>query len=127
MRTPFDEGTLNTLERFRPAVVSFHFGLPRPEWVEQIKRWGSKIFSTATTVEEASWLAQNGADAIIAQGLEAGGHRGSFLTDDMPTQSGTLSLLPQICAQVPLPVIAAGGIAGPGRNRRAALLRSVVR
>ena len=121
-RKPFDEGTLHILERFRPAVVSFHFGLPRPEWVEQIKSWGSKIFSTATTLEEASWLAQNGADAIIAQGLEAGGHRGSFLTDDMTTQSGTLSLVPQICAQVPLPVIAAGGIAGPDGVRAAVAL-----
>ena len=112
-REPFDERALAALERFKPAVVSFHFGLPRPDWVEQIKRWGSTIISTATTVEEARWLAENGADAVIAQGVEAGGHRGCFLTEDMSTQRGTLSLVPQVCAEISLPVIAAGGIAGP--------------
>lgn len=112
-REPFGERAFAALERFKPAVVSFHFGLPRPDWVEQIKRWGSKIISTATTVEEARWLAENGADAIIAQGVEAGGHRGCFLTEDMSTQRETLSLVPLICAEISLPVIAAGGIAGP--------------
>lgn len=112
-REPFSEVTLSIVERFVPAVISFHFGLPRPEWVERIKAMGSRVVSTATTVEEAVWLADNGADAIIAQGLEAGGHRGAFLTEDMTTQSGTLSLVPQICDRVSAPVIAAGGIAGP--------------
>jgi nitronate monooxygenase len=108
---PFDEQHLAVVERVRPAVVSFHFGLPRAELVEAIKQWGTLVLSTATTVEEALWLEANGADAIIAQGLEAGGHRGSFLTDDMTTQTGTLSLVPRICAAVSVPVIAAGGIA----------------
>ena len=113
VREPFNEEALAAIERFRPAIVSFHFGLPRLDWVEQIKSWGSKVFSTATTVAEARWLAANGVDAIIAQGLEAGGHRGSFLTNDMTTQSGGLALLPRICAEVSIPVIAAGGIASP--------------
>lgn len=121
-REPFSEDRLPILERFKPAVVSFHFGLPKRGWVEQIKSWGSKVFSTATTVEEAVWLEDNGADAIIAQGLEAGGHRGSFLTDDMTTQCGTLSLVPQICANVSVPVIAAGGIGGPEGVRAAMML-----
>jgi nitronate monooxygenase len=112
-RQPFGAETLAVLQRLQPAVVSFHFGLPDAEWVKQIKEWGSKVFSTATTVEEAVWLADNGADAIIAQGLEAGGHRGSFLSEDMSAQCGTLSLVPKICAEVSQPVIAAGGIAGP--------------
>ncbi|MEH6593377.1 MAG: nitronate monooxygenase [Halioglobus sp.] len=113
LRQPFSEESLALLERFKPAVVSFHFGLPRAEWVQQIKHWGIKILSTATTVQEAVWLADNGVDAVIAQGLEAGGHRGSFLTNDMTTQCGTLSLVPQIRTAISLPIIAAGGIAGP--------------
>jgi nitronate monooxygenase len=112
-RKPFGEEALCVIERFRPAVVSFHFGLPRLEWVEQIQSWGSKVFSTATTMEEAVWLANSGVDAVIAQGLEAGGHRGSFLTEDMTTQLGILSLVPRIRAEISIPVIAAGGIAGP--------------
>jgi nitronate monooxygenase len=95
---------------FKPAVVSFHFGLPKAEWVQQLKAWGLQIWSSATTVPEAQWLEQRGADAIIAQGLEAGGHRGMFLTEDLSTQVGTLSLLPQMVKAVKLPVIAAGGI-----------------
>ncbi|MEH6582459.1 MAG: nitronate monooxygenase [Halioglobus sp.] len=113
LRKPFDDESLALLERFKPAVVSFHFGLPKAEWVQAIKNWGIKILATATTVQEAVWLADNGVDAVIAQGLEAGGHRGSFLTNDMTTQCGTLSLLPRIRSAISLPVIAAGGIAGP--------------
>ena len=112
-RQPFNEDAMSLVERFRPAVVSFHFGLPRPGWVQQIRAWGINILSTATTVEEACWLADNGADAVIAQGIEAGGHRGCFMTSDMTTQSETLLLLPRICEKVALPVIAAGGIACP--------------
>jgi nitronate monooxygenase len=119
-RTPFSEESLAIVEKFRPAVVSFHFGLPEPDWVQRVKDSGSKVISTATTVEEAGWLADNGADAIIAQGLEAGGHRGSFLSEDMTTQSGSVSLIPQVCANVSLPVIAAGGIAS-AQGVRAAL------
>ncbi len=109
-RAPFSEESLSLIGQIKPAVVSFHFGLPKAEWVQQIKAWGIQIWSSATTVQEAQWLAQNGADAIIAQGLEAGGHRGMFLTEDLSTQVGTLALLPQIVKALKLPVIAAGGI-----------------
>ena len=110
-REPFGEAALAVLEQFKPAVVSFHFGLPIPEYVAQLKRWGALILASATTVDEALWLAERGVDAIVAQGLEAGGHRGSFLSTDMITQIGTMALVPQVCANVSVPVIAAGGIA----------------
>jgi nitronate monooxygenase len=109
-RVPFGHDSADVLEAFRPAVVSFHFGLPAPDLLARVKRWGSFVLSSATTVEEALWLQANGADAVIAQGLEAGGHRGMFLTDDLSTQMGTFALLPQIVQAVQLPVIAAGGI-----------------
>jgi len=109
-RAPFSEESLKLMGQFKPAVVSFHFGLPRAEWVQQLKSWGIQIWSSATTVQEAQWLEQKGVDAVIAQGLEAGGHRGMFLSDDLSTQMGCLALLPQICKAVKLPVIAAGGI-----------------
>lgn len=121
-RQPFGAEALAVIEKVRPAVVSFHFGLPDAEWVARIKSWGTRVLSTATTVEEAVWLADHGADAIIAQGLEAGGHRGSFLSEDLTTQCGTLSLVPRICAEVSLPVIAAGGIVGPGEVAAAVAL-----
>ncbi|RCV88229.1 NAD(P)H-dependent flavin oxidoreductase [Billgrantia montanilacus] len=110
-RRPFDAEACDVLERFRPEVVSFHFGLPSPALLDRVKAWGATVLSSATTVEEALWLEANGADAVIAQGLEAGGHRGMFLTEDLTTQVGTLALLPQVKAAVTLPVIAAGGIA----------------
>jgi nitronate monooxygenase len=110
-RAPFSAQAFEVLLEFKPAVVSFHFGLPAPEWVVRIKQWGAKIFSSATTVDEARWLQANGADAIIAQGLEAGGHRGMFLSEDLTTQVGTFALLPQVVQAVSVPVIAAGGIA----------------
>lgn len=110
-RMPFNDESAALVEEFRPAVVSFHFGLPEPALVERVRKAGAKILSTATTLEEALWLEQHGADAIIAQGLEAGGHRGIFLTKDITTQMGTFALLPQMVAAVRVPVIAAGGIA----------------
>jgi nitronate monooxygenase len=110
-RAPFGFEAADVLSEFRPAVVSFHFGLPPAELLERVKAWGSKVLSSATTVEEARWLEAQGVDAIIAQGLEAGGHRGMFLSDDLSTQVGTFALLPQIVRAVKLPVIAAGGIA----------------
>jgi len=110
-RVPFSEEAAGLLEAFRPAVVSFHFGLPEAALVQRVKAWGARVLSSATTVEEALWLEAHGADAIIAQGLEAGGHRGMFLTDDLTTQMGTFALLPQIVRAVSVPVIAAGGIA----------------
>lgn len=110
-RAPFDAAVADLVEPFRPPVVSFHFGLPSPDLLARVKSWGSKVFSSATTVEEALWLQAHGADAIIAQGLEAGGHRGIFLGDDLTAQLGTFALLPQLVRAVDLPVIAAGGIA----------------
>jgi nitronate monooxygenase len=110
-RTPFSTAAADALEPFKPAVVSFHFGLPAPDLVARVKSWGSKVLSSATTVEEAVWLERRGVDAVIAQGVEAGGHRGIFLSEDLTTQSGTFALLPQIVAAVRVPVIASGGIA----------------
>jgi nitronate monooxygenase len=109
-RAPFDHAFADALEPLRPAVVSFHFGLPSPALVDRVKKWGSKVLSSATTVDEARWLEAHGVDAVIAQGLEAGGHRGMFLTEDVTTQVGTFSLLPQIVRAVRVPVIATGGI-----------------
>lgn len=110
-RTPFGAAAVDLLEEFRPAVVSFHFGLPAADLLARVKALGSRVFCSATTVEEARWLEAQGVDAIIAQGLEAGGHRGIFLSEDLSTQVGTFALVPQIAREVKLPVIAAGGIA----------------
>jgi nitronate monooxygenase len=119
-RTPFSADAAEILAAYRPAVVSFHFGLPSPDLLARVRSWGAKVLSSATTVAEALWLERHGADAIIAQGAEAGGHRGMFLTEDVASQIGTLALVPQIARAVHLPVIAAGGIAGTA-GRRAAL------
>jgi nitronate monooxygenase len=110
-RAPFSETIAEIVEPFRPAVVSFHFGLPPAPLLARVKGWGAKVLASATTVEEAKWLEAHGADAVIAQGLEAGGHRGHFLHDDLTLQCGALALLPQVVRAVKLPVIAAGGIA----------------
>ncbi len=110
-RVPFTNDAADVLEAFRPPVVSFHFGLPAAPLLARVKSWGSKILSSATTVDEALWLQAHGVDAVIAQGLEAGGHRGMFLTDDLTTQIGTMALVPQLVRAVSIPVIAAGGIA----------------
>lgn len=110
-RNPFGAEAAEILGEFRPAVVSFHFGLPAPELLARVRALGAKIFSSATTVDEARWLEARGVDAVIAQGFEAGGHRGIFLTEDLTTQVGTMALLPQIVRAVKVPVIAAGGIA----------------
>jgi nitronate monooxygenase len=98
------------LADFKPAIVSFHFGLPSPELLARVRAWGAKVLSSATTVDEALWLQAQGVDAVIAQGLEAGGHRGMFLSNDLSTQAGTFALLQQIVQAVRVPVIAAGGI-----------------
>lgn len=110
-RQPFNAEMAAMVEEFQPAVVSFHFGLPAPALLQRVKAAGATVLSSATTVEEALWLERNGADAVIAQGLEAGGHRGIFLSKDLSTQMGTFALLPQLVAAVGVPVIAAGGIA----------------
>jgi len=110
-RTPFNDESAELLEEFKPPYVSFHFGLPKPELLKRVKAMGAQVISSATTVDEALWLQARGCDFIIAQGLEAGGHRGHFLNHDLNLQMGTFALLPQIVKSVDVPVIAAGGIA----------------
>lgn len=110
-RVPFSAETAEIVKAFAPPVISFHFGLPSEELMQEVKSWGTKIVSSATTVQEARWLEARGVDAIIAQGLEAGGHRGHFLSTNLGEQMGTFALLPQVAAAVSCPVIAAGGIA----------------
>jgi len=109
-RAPFSEEMAAALAAFEPPVVSFHFGLPTDALLGRVRAWGAKVLSSATTVDEARWLEARGVDAIIAQGIEAGGHRGMFLSADVSTQLGTMALVPQIADAVKVPVIAAGGI-----------------
>lgn len=118
-RAPFDSTACSIIAATKPAVVSFHFGLPGDELLARVRGAGCKIISTATTAEEAKWLEAKGCDAIIAQGYEAGGHRGIFLKDNVANQAGTMALVPQVVDAVRVPVIAAGGIAD-GRGVAAA-------
>lgn len=118
-RAPFSAQACELVEELKPEVVSFHFGLPDKSLLQRVKAAGCVVIGSATIVKEAVWLEQNGADAIIAQGAEAGGHRGMFLTEDIVTQPGTFSLVPQVADAVRVPVIAAGGIAD-GRGIAAA-------
>src|ERR1700734_831711 len=110
-RAPFDEQACELLVELRPEVVSFHFGLPEEKLQRRVRDAGMKIIASATSVDEARWLEDRGCDAIIAQGYEAGGHRGNFLSDDISTQAGTMALVPQVVDAVKVPVIAAGGMA----------------
>lgn len=127
LRMPFDEVSLDLVRELKPEVVSFHFGLPSPHMLQGVKDTGTLVISSATTVREALWLEERGCDAVIAQGLEAGGHRGVFLSRedskpvfnsleyrnnsmDFPQPAGTMSLVPQIVDAVKIPVIAAGGV-----------------
>ena len=113
-RAPFDAAMCALVEEARPAVVSFHFGLPAPDLRARVRATGAAIIASATSVDEARWLEAQGCDAIIAQGAEAGGHRGCFLGDPVTvaaTQAGTMALVPQVVDAVRVPVIAAGGIA----------------
>ncbi|MEH3118961.1 MAG: nitronate monooxygenase [Methylorubrum populi] len=112
-RAPFDEATADVVAELRPRVVSFHFGLPAEALLRRVRAAGCLILSSATTVREARWLAERGVDAVIAQGAEAGGHRGMFLTDAAASQVGTIALVPQIVDAVDVPVIAAGGLGDP--------------
>jgi nitronate monooxygenase len=117
---PFGESDCAAVEELRPEIVSFHFGLPATLLLARVRATGCKILSSATSVPEALWLAERGVDAIIAQGAEAGGHRGMFLETNAATQIGTFALVRAIASSVQLPVIAAGGIAD-GRAIAAAL------
>ena len=114
-RLPFGDDAADAVEAIRPEVVSFHFGLPSAALLARVRVTGAQVWSSATTVAEARWLEEHGVDAVIAQGAEAGGHRGVFLPEgaepDISTQVGTMALLPQMVAAVRVPVIAAGGIA----------------
>jgi nitronate monooxygenase len=118
-RAPFDAALCELVEELKPEIVSFHFGLPERALLARVKAAGCLVMSSATIVKEAIWLEQNGADIIIAQGAEAGGHRGMFLTEDVAEQPGTFALVPQVVDAVKVPVIAAGGIAD-GRGIAAA-------
>jgi nitronate monooxygenase len=110
-RLPFSAEAADLLAAYAPPVVSFHFGLPCADVLARVRAWGAKILSSATTVEEGLWLQAQGVDAVIAQGLEAGGHRGMFLSSDLTTQVGTFALVPQLVRALSIPVIAAGAIA----------------
>ena len=109
LRRPFDEAMAEAIETVRPEIVSFHFGLPDDALLARVKATGALVFGNATSVAEARYLADRGCDAIIAQGFEAGGHAGHFLSGHHPV--GLVALVPQIVDAVHVPVIAAGGIA----------------
>jgi nitronate monooxygenase len=110
-RAPFDDKMCDLVIELHPEVVSFHFGLPDEKLRRKLLDTGTKIIASATSVDEARWLEDRRCDAIIAQGYEAGGHRGIFLNTDVSTQAGTMALVPQVVDAVKVPVIAAGGIA----------------
>lgn len=118
-RAPFDAAMCELVEELKPEITSFHFGLPEPALFDRVKATGCIVMSSATTVKEAIWLEEHGADVIIAQGAEAGGHRGMFLTENIFEQPGTFALVPQVADAVRVPVVAAGGIAD-GRGIAAA-------
>jgi nitronate monooxygenase len=118
-RAPFDRTSCDIVEELKPEIVSFHFGLPEETMLKRVKATGAIVMSSATTVREAVWLEEHGADIVIAQGSEAGGHRGMFLTDNIAEQVGTFALVPQVVDAVKVPVVAAGGIAD-GRGIAAA-------
>lgn len=111
-RRPIDEATVDLLEPYRPRIVSFHFGLPAPRLLERIKAWGATVLASATTLDEGVWLETHGADIVIAQGVEAGGHRGCFLSEDLTRQPSTIDLVASLSRALSVPLIAAGGTGG---------------
>jgi nitronate monooxygenase len=121
LRLPFDEPMCELVETVRPELVSFHFGLPDENLLGRVRAAGCRIVANATTIDEARALAVRGVDAIIAQGWEAGGHAGRFLSGKPEEHMGLFALLPQVVDATGLPVIAAGGIAD-ARGIAAALL-----
>ncbi|MEP2640957.1 MULTISPECIES: nitronate monooxygenase family protein [Roseobacteraceae] len=116
---PFDADMVDVVCDVKPAVVSFHFGLPDAVYIDRIRATGAKIIATATTLKEAELLAQNGCDAVIAQGKEAGGHQGVFLPTDAQNPLNTIDLVARIAGALTTPVIAAGGIADQAGIRAA--------
>ncbi len=120
-----DDAMLATLVELAPPVVSFHFGLPDPTSIAALKRAGCLLLATATNPAEARAAREAGIDAIVAQGYEAGGHRGAFDPEAPDDQLGTLALTRLLAAQCDLPVIAAGGIMD-GQGIRAALALGAV-
>lgn len=120
LRVAFDETFCEIVEDLKPEVVSFHFGLPSEPLLQRVKASGAVVLGCATSPGEAVFLEECGVDAIIAQGYEAGGHRGHFLGGDPREALGLFALLPQILDSVTVPVIAAGAIAD-GRGIVAAL------
>ena len=109
-RTAFNSIMCDVVEETKPEVVSFHFGLPEAGLLQRLKAGRFLVMSSATTAAEARWLEARGVDVVIAQGNEAGGHRGIFLSDDIATQAGTFALVPQVVDAVKVPVIAAGAV-----------------
>jgi len=118
LRLPFASDMVEVLEPYAPPVLSFHFGLPQVDLLARVKAGGAVILASATTRGEAVWLEQHGADIVIAEGVEAGGHRAMFLNDDLSSQVGVDDLVEQLCDRLTVPVVAAGGVTGNADVRR---------